>query len=95
MPNDWLMYRGWVNMMKPIIVRAGDAFIAGPEPAGQRPQPNRDRELTVEFIAKEREAMGAGECSSLPPSLEPTRFYSKLAELIGTEPGASPIPPPA
>ena len=39
--------------------------------------------------------MGAGECSSLPPSLEPTRFYSKLAELMGTEPGASPIPPPA
>ena len=27
--------------------------------------------------------MGAGECSSLPPSLEPTRFYSKLAEMDG------------
>ena len=39
--------------------------------------------------------MGAGECSSLPPSLEPTRFYSKLAEMIGTESGASQIPPPA
>lgn len=26
--------------------------------------------------------MGAGECSSLPPSLEPTRFYRKLAEMM-------------
>ncbi len=30
--------------------------------------------------------MGAGECSSLPPSLEPTIFYGKLAELTGTAP---------
>jgi ATP-grasp domain, R2K clade family 3 len=36
--------------------------------------------------------MGAGECSSLPPSLEPTRFYSRLAEMIGT--AATQIPPP-
>ncbi len=39
--------------------------------------------------------MGAGECSSLPPSLEPTRFYTKLAEWTGTAPAdrqnASPI----
>ena len=28
--------------------------------------------------------MGAGECSSLPPSLEPIRFYSRLAEMMGT-----------
>lgn len=27
--------------------------------------------------------MGAGEVSSLPPSLEPTRFYAKLAEVVG------------
>jgi hypothetical protein len=38
--------------------------------------------------------MGAGECSSLPPSLEPTRFYSRLAEMIGAGPGAYQIPPP-
>ena len=25
--------------------------------------------------------MGAGECSSMPPSLEPTIFYGKLDEL--------------
>jgi hypothetical protein len=37
--------------------------------------------------------VGAGECSSLPPSLEPRRFYSRLAEMLGTEPGASQIPP--
>jgi hypothetical protein len=30
--------------------------------------------------------MGAGECSSLPPSLEPTRFYSRLLEVMGTSP---------
>ena len=29
--------------------------------------------------------MGEGECSSLPPSLEPTQFYGKLAERMGTE----------
>lgn len=28
--------------------------------------------------------MGSGECSSLPPSLEPARFYGRLAELTGT-----------
>jgi hypothetical protein len=39
--------------------------------------------------------MGAGECSSLPPSLVPTRFYGKLAEVTGTAPAASPIVPPA
>ena len=33
--------------------------------------------------------MGAGEVSSLPPSLEPTRFYSKLAECTGTAAGAT------
>jgi len=33
--------------------------------------------------------MGAGECSSLPPSLEPTRFYNRLAELLGAEPGTA------
>jgi hypothetical protein len=30
--------------------------------------------------------MGAGECSSLPPSLEPTSFYSRLAELTRNGP---------
>jgi len=35
--------------------------------------------------------MGAGECSSLPPSLEPTRFYSKLAEMMENE--TTGIPP--
>ncbi|HYV37485.1 MAG TPA: ATP-grasp domain-containing protein [Gemmataceae bacterium] len=29
--------------------------------------------------------MGAGECSSLPPSLEPKRFYSRLASATGSE----------
>jgi len=39
--------------------------------------------------------MGAGECSSLPPSLEPTRFYSRLAEVIGRpRPSATQIPTP-
>ena len=38
--------------------------------------------------------MGAGECSSLPPSLAPTRFYSRLAEMMGTGPGATQIPTP-
>jgi len=28
--------------------------------------------------------IGAGECPSLPPSLDPTRFYRRLAELSGT-----------
>ncbi len=28
--------------------------------------------------------MGAGECSSLPPSLEPMKFYERLAELAAT-----------
>jgi hypothetical protein len=32
--------------------------------------------------------MGAGECSSLPPSLEPARFYRKLAELAETVPAS-------
>ena len=27
---------GWVNLMEPIIVKAGDAFIAAPEPAQGR-----------------------------------------------------------
>jgi hypothetical protein len=36
--------------------------------------------------------LGAGECSSLPPSLEPRRFYSRLAEVTGTAPGSSPRP---
>jgi hypothetical protein len=30
--------------------------------------------------------MGAGECSSLPPGLEPTRFYQQLRELIPVGP---------
>ena len=38
--------------------------------------------------------MGAGECSSLPPNLQPTRFYSRLAEMIGAGPGANQIPLP-
>jgi hypothetical protein len=33
--------------------------------------------------------MGAGECSSLPPSLEPSRFYRRLAELTATTPAAT------
>jgi hypothetical protein len=33
--------------------------------------------------------MGAGECSSLPPSLEPSRFYGKLAELTSIAPAAT------
>jgi hypothetical protein len=37
--------------------------------------------------------MGAGECSSLPPSLEPTRFYRRLAELTSAGPGACYTPP--
>jgi len=38
--------------------------------------------------------MGAGECSSLPPSLEPTKFYSRLAEEIENGPGViQPTPP--
>lgn len=32
--------------------------------------------------------MGAGECSSLPPSLEPAQFYSKLAELAESVPAS-------
>jgi len=36
--------------------------------------------------------MGAGECSSLPPGLEPTEFYSKLAEMMGVEAGDSYTP---
>jgi hypothetical protein len=36
--------------------------------------------------------MGAGECSSLPPSLEPTRFYTTLLEVMGTAPAAT-VPP--
>jgi hypothetical protein len=27
---------GWVKLMEPIIVRAGDGFVAVPEPAGKR-----------------------------------------------------------
>jgi hypothetical protein len=34
--------------------------------------------------------MGAGECSSLPPSLEPTRFYARLAQVTGTAPASQP-----
>ena len=30
--------------------------------------------------------VGAGECSSLPPSLEPARFYGPLAEVTRTAP---------
>jgi hypothetical protein len=30
--------------------------------------------------------MGAGECSSLPPSLEPAKFYRRLAEVTGKVP---------
>ncbi len=33
--------------------------------------------------------MGAGECSSLPPSLEPARFYRRLAEVAGAIPAAT------
>ncbi len=33
--------------------------------------------------------IGAGECSSLPPSLEPARFYRRLAEVAGTTPAAT------
>ncbi len=33
--------------------------------------------------------MGAGECSSLPPGLEPARFYGRLAELTGNAPAAT------
>jgi hypothetical protein len=36
--------------------------------------------------------MGAGECSSLPPSLEPIRFYTTLLEVMGTAPAAM-VPP--
>ena len=38
--------------------------------------------------------MGAGECSSLPPSLEPSRFYSRLAEMLRAEPGTAQNSPP-
>jgi hypothetical protein len=38
--------------------------------------------------------VGAGECSSLPPNLQPTRFYSRLAEMMGAGPGANQIPLP-
>lgn len=38
--------------------------------------------------------MGAGECSSLPPSLEPTRFYSKLPEWTATAPVFGPTTSP-
>ena len=31
--------------------------------------------------------MGAGECSSLPPSLDPVHFYRKLNEAIQPSPG--------
>jgi translation elongation factor EF-1alpha len=33
--------------------------------------------------------MGAGECSSLPPGLEPARFYRRLAEVAGAIPAAT------
>jgi hypothetical protein len=38
--------------------------------------------------------MGAGECSSLPPSLEPQRFCRRLGEVLGTAPGPTASDPP-
>jgi hypothetical protein len=37
--------------------------------------------------------MGAGECSSLPPSLEPERFYRRLAEVVNHAPAKPEVPP--